>query len=99
MLSSLFADQASCVTQATKYTMEKVNLRLCYKSFNNQNVIKDPAWPSGLVAARCAGAPGSLPGGVGLSEINFSDLYCGWLGRIINVEYTQHNTIYWGAVV
>ena len=40
-----------------------------------------------------AGAPGSLPGRVGLSEINFSDLYCGWLGRIINVEYnTTHNT-------
>src|SRR5688572_17145213 len=31
---------------------------------------------------------------VGLSEINFSDLYCRWLGRNINVEYNtiQHNT-------
>src|SRR5688572_15654460 len=48
---------------------------------------------------RHAGAPGSLPGWVGLSEINFSDLYCGWLGRIINVEYnTTHNTTpYTGA--
>src|SRR6478672_10036548 len=55
--------------------------------------IRDPEWPSGLVPARHAGAPGSLPGRVGLSEINFSDLYCGWLGRIINVEYnTTHNT-------
>src|SRR5688572_17136850 len=56
---------------------------------------KDPEWPSGLVPARHAGAPGSLPGRVGLSEINFSDLYCGWLGRIINVEYntTQHNIL------
>src|SRR5688572_19684847 len=54
---------------------------------------KDPEWPSGLVPARHASAPGSLPGRVGLSEINFSDLYCGWLGRIINVEYnTTHNT-------
>ena len=61
--------------------------------------IKDPEWPSGLVPARHAGAPGSLPGRVGLSEINFSDLYCGWLGRIINVEYnTTHNTTqYTGA--
>ena len=61
--------------------------------------IKDPEWPSGLVPAHHAGAPGSLPGRVGLSEINFSDLYCGWLGRIINVEYnTTHNTTqYTGA--
>src|SRR5688572_19708537 len=61
--------------------------------------LKDPEWPSGLVPARHAGAPGSLPGRVGLSEINFSDLYCGWLGRIINVEYnTTHNTTqYTGA--
>src|SRR5688572_25725232 len=54
-------------------------------------ILKDPEWPSGLVPARHVGAPGSLPGRVGLSEINFSDLYCGWLGRIINVEYnTTH---------
>ena len=65
----------------------------------NYNYNKDPEWPSGLVPARHAGAPGSLPGRVGLSEINFSDLYCGWLGRIINVEYnTTHNTTqYTGA--
>ena len=61
--------------------------------------IEDPEWPSGLVLARHAGAPGSLPGRVGLSEINFSDLYCGWFGRIINVEYNtiQYNTTHYNT--
>ena len=38
--------------------------------------------------------PGFASRSVGLSEINFSDLYCGWLGRNINVKYNtiQHNT-------
>ena len=69
-----------------RWLLDSVKSNLCQQH---------PEWPSGLVPARHFGAPGSLPGrSVGLSEINFSDLYCGWLGRIINVEYntTQHNT-------
>ena len=46
-------------------------------------IIKDPEWPSGLVPVRHVGAPGSLPGRVGLSEIKFSDLYCGWLRSLL----------------
>src|SRR5678815_3351286 len=47
-------------------------------------------WVGSLLAAPAARV--RFP--VGLSEINFSDLYCGWLGRIINVEYNtiQYNT-------
>src|SRR5678815_2444021 len=48
-------------------------------------------------------ATGFASRSVGLSEINLSDLYCGWLGRNINVEYNtiQYNTTQynWGAVV
>src|SRR5688572_2217676 len=53
-----------------------------------------PEWPSGLVARSPRRRPGFDTRSVGLSEINFSDLYCGWLGRNINVEYNtiQHNT-------
>src|SRR5688572_30736907 len=60
---------------------------------------KDPEWASGLVPAGHVRRRVSLPGRGGLSEINFSDLCCGWLGRIINVEYnTTHNTTqYTGA--
>src|SRR5688572_28781560 len=60
--------------------------------------IRDPEWPSGLLARSPRRRPGFDSGSVGLSEINFSDLYCGWLGRIINVEYNtiQHNTIQLG---
>src|SRR6188768_4259976 len=87
----------TCILNVNVQLLGTINV-LCLMSYHYNN--KDPEWPSGLVPARHAGAPGSLPGRVGLSEINFSDLYCGWLGRIINVEYnTTHNTIYWGAVV
>src|SRR6476660_7555622 len=60
---------------------------------------RDPEWPSGLVARSPRRRPGFASRSVGLSEINFSDLYCGWLGRNINVEYnTTHNTTqYTGA--
>src|SRR5688572_30038303 len=53
-----------------------------------------PEWPSRLVARSSRRRPGFTSRSVGLSEINFSDLYCGWLGRNINVEYNtiQHNT-------
>src|SRR5688572_5677095 len=59
---------------------------------------RDPEWPSGLVDRSPRRRPGFDSGSDGLSEINFSDLYCGWLGRIINVEYNtiQHNTIQLG---
>src|SRR6188768_3469502 len=55
---------------------------------------RDPEWPSGLVTRSSRRRPGFASRSVGLSEISFSDLYCGWLGRNINVEYntTQHNT-------
>src|SRR5688572_11686832 len=50
-------------------------------------------WPSALVARSPRRRPGFDTRSVGFSEITFSDLYCGWLGRIINVEYnTTHNT-------
>src|SRR5688572_6245910 len=56
-------------------------------------------WPCTNITRR----PGFASRSVGLSEINFSDLYCGWLGRNINVEYNaiQYNTTQynWGAVV
>src|SRR5688572_28159271 len=58
------------------------------------NSIRDPEWPIGLVARYPRRRPGFDTRSVGLSEINFSDLYCGWLGRNINMEYNtiQHNT-------
>src|SRR5688572_32355358 len=65
--------------------------------------ISGPEWPSGLVARSSRRRPGFDSRSVGLSEINFSDLYCGWLGRNIHVEYNtiQYNTTHynWGAVV
>src|SRR5688572_27418604 len=42
---------------------------------------RGPEWPSGLVARSPRRRPGFTSRSVGLSEINFSDLYCGWLGR------------------
>src|SRR5678816_1326756 len=59
---------------------------------------RGPECPSGLVACSPRRRPGFASRSVGLSEINFSDLYCGWLGRIINVEYNtiQYNTIQLG---
>src|SRR5688572_2734140 len=55
-------------------------------------------WLSGLVARSPRRRPGFDTRSVDLSEINFSDLYCGWLGRNINVEYNtiQYNTIQLG---
>src|ERR1043165_7930375 len=60
---------------------------------------RDPEWPSGLVARSPSRRSGFDSGSVGLSEINFSDLYCGWLGRHINVEYNtiQYNTIHYNT--
>src|ERR1043165_6981974 len=60
-----------------------------------QSKILDPEWPSGLVARSSRRRSGFDSRSVGLSETNFSDLYCGWLGRNINVEDNtiQYNTI------
>src|SRR5688572_33327443 len=57
--------------------------------------ISGPECPSGLVARSSRRRPGFDSRWVGLSEINFSDLYCGWLGRNINGAYNtiQYNTI------
>src|SRR5688572_17469588 len=63
-------------------------------TFHYRTLDRGPEWPSGLVACSPRRWPGFASRSVGLSEINFSDLYCGWLGRNINVEYnTTHNTI------
>src|ERR1043165_9965009 len=60
---------------------------------------RDPEWPSGLVACSPRRRSGFDSRSVGLSEINFSDLYCGWLGRNINVEYNtiQYNTTHYNT--
>src|SRR5688572_1979274 len=61
---------------------------------------RGPEWPSGLVARSPRRRPGFDSRSVGLSKINFSDLYCGWLGRNINVEYNtiQYNTIQYNTI-
>src|ERR1043165_5525769 len=60
------------------------------KETQQQHLFRDPEGPSGLVARSPRRRSGFDSRSVGLSEINFSDLYCGWLSRNINVEY---NTI------
>src|SRR6218665_3725791 len=69
----------------------KTPVLCCKKAFNicwmyGRLMRKDPMWPSGLVARSPRRRSGFNSRSVGLSEINFSDLYCGWLGRNINVE-------------
>ena len=66
--------------------MVSVTTQLVVKQ-KNHTIIRDPEWPSGLIACSPRRRPGFDSRSVGLSEINFSDLYCGWLGRNINVEY------------
>src|SRR5688572_10710449 len=49
------------------------------RQHNIPSAIRDPEWPSGLVARSPRRRPGFDSRSVGLSEINFSDLYCGCL--------------------